>query len=201
MDTTGYLRLLGRKAHLQSPYNTGQATFGDGPGEIGYQQLGDYTLDLDLVTNVVRRTNGESVIEASDAASIASYGKRDQTQAAEVKSQYLTPTAEYDLAAFRLAHYTQPVAYVDRLKIMPRTDPSTLWPIALGRGITDRVTFNRRPQGVGSAISKEVIIEGVSHTIGPKKWEVEFAIDAIDAPRYFLFDSTTWGSADWRFAA
>lgn len=203
VDHAGTLRLLGRDEHLISPYSTSQFTLGDGGGsEIGYVESGAYVYDWDLIANVVRRVNGESTIEARDAASIASYGKRDQSDPAEVESEYLSLAFEGALAEFRVAHYAQPVAHIDGVTIMPRSNPSAAWPHALGRELGDRATFKRRPQDVGSAISRDVIIEGIQHEIRPgKHWATTFRIDAIDAQLYFLFDSTLWDATDWRFAA
>jgi hypothetical protein len=201
MSEAGVLTLLGRNEHLVEPYITSQATFGDGAGEIGYTEMGDWTLDWSLLTNVVRRTNGESTVIASDAASIATYGRRDQTDVAEVESHYATQEFDQQLAAYRLEHYSEPVPHVEGLRILPRKEPATMWPIALGVGLNERVTFKRRPQDVGNPISREVVVEGVSHSLSAKRWETEFSIDAIGAQRYFLFDDTVWGEEEWRFAA
>ena len=38
----------------------------------------------------------------------------------------------------------------------------------------NRITVNRRPQGVGSAISQERAIEGVAHEITPENWVTTF---------------------------
>lgn len=197
----GTLTLLGRDEHLTAPYDTSQATFGDQAGQLGYHEHGPLTQDWDLVTNVVRRVNGESTVVASDATSIATYGTRDTSDAAEVESLYLTLDAEYDLANYRLAHYSEPVDYIEGLTILGRSAPDDLWPQVLGRELSDRITFARTPQGVGSPIETDTIVEGITHEIGPKRWVTRFAIDAIAAQRYFLFDDTGWDAEEWRFAA
>lgn len=212
VEKDGTLRLLGRGEQLAGAYLISQATFGDGPGELGYKSMGDYGLDLALVTNVVRRSNTgtvsgnpqepqETIITASDPASISAYKKRDQTDIAEVTSLYRHTNIEADLAEFRVNRFAQPIPHIDKLTIQGGSNPVGLWPQALGRELGDRITFVRRPQKIGPAINTEVIIEGIEHTISPGRWDTSFSIDAIGAKRYFMFDNTLWDAPDWRFSA
>lgn len=197
--TDGKLWIMGKQEHAQV-HKLSQGTFGDGPGELGYVEMGDYAIDANTIENIIRRRwksnydDRESVIEVSAPANRQRIG-------AEIESQFLSPEAEYDLATYRLAHTSVPTPYVEGLKIPPRKDPNTLFPQVLGRELGDRVTWKRRPQGIGNPISREVIIEGISHSFAPKRWDTDFFIDATDAQRYFLFDYTLWDSGDWRFIA
>lgn len=173
----GYLRLLGRVEHTVAPYNTSQVTFGEGGGEIHYTRIGDYNLSLEAVYNIIKRTNGDTTVRVFDAASVAAYRPRTF----EVRSLYRTLDYEGILALYRLALYSQPLPYVGEVTINPRDNPTNAWLHALGRDIADRVTYVRRPQHVGSAISRQVFIEGIRHTIRPKSWITTFSIDAIGA--------------------
>lgn len=199
----GTLTLLGRNEHLVSPYSVSQGTFGDAVGQLHYSNMGNYALDYLTIANVVNRWNDGpfipdgSVITATDTVSTAKYSVRS----VDIHSLFTLVTPENDLAYFHLAHYANPVPYIEGLEIIPRNDPANLWPQVLGRDLGDRITFERRPQNVGTAISTETIIEGVTHDIAPKSWVTRFMIDATYAQRYFLFDSTLWDATDWRFAA
>lgn len=209
IQKNGTIQFLERNTLITGGYATSQGTFGDGPGELGYAELGNYTRDWDLVTNLVRRrryddrgTGGGGVTETVvvDQASVTKHGLRDQTAVADVESLYRNPTVEYDLAAWRLAHYSKPIPHIDTLMVRPSAAPDDLWPQVLGRELGERITVTRRPQGVGAPMTAEVIIEGIEHDIGPKRWVTVFSIDAIAAQRYFRFDYTLWDSEGWRFS-
>lgn len=196
----GKIRLLSRNEHVEGIYAASAAELTDVPGGLGYRGIGRYGEDWDTMANVVRRINGESTIVASDQASIDAYGLHDRSAAAEVESLFATTERDFDLAAFRLAHYSKPATFVDGLELAPRAN-AALWPHVLGLDLGRRITFRRTPQGVGSALVHETIIEGIEHDIGPKKWTTKYSVDASGAQRYFRFDNTLWDAADWRFTA
>ena len=195
----GKLRIITREYRDSSPFADSKATFGDGAGELGYVGMDGYSLDTELVTNIVRRYNLDAVTMATDNASIATYGTRDQTEQAEVESLLLDPSLDFDLAQYRLIHLKDALPTLDDLVLMPAKSPATHWPQALGRELAERITLIRRPQNVGLPIQREMIIEGIEHDIAPKKWTTTFNIDATNALRFFQFNNTVWGSPDWRF--
>lgn len=202
VQSDGKLRILGRRQRDAQGYADSKATFGDAPGELRYVGMDGYTLDTELVTNIVRREGWNTTTTAIDQPSIDKYGPRDNTPVSTVKSLLTDPMPfDYDLAKYRLAHFKEAIPMVDDLVISPRNDPANLWPQILQREISERITLRRRPQNVGSVIEKEMIIEGVEHDIAPKKWLVTWHIDAINALRFFTFDNTLWDSPDWRFTA
>lgn len=201
VQSDGKLRFLGRAQRDSWNYAISSATFGDAVGELGYIGMDGYSLDTELVTNIVRREGFSTTTTASDAASIAKYGPRDNaTEISQVKSLLLDPSLDYDLAKYRLAHYKEAIPTVDDLVISPRGVP-TLWAQVLQRELTDKITLRRRPQNVGAVIEKEMIIEGIEHDIAPKRWIATWHIDAINALRFFAFDNTLWDALDWRFGA
>lgn len=202
IQADGKLRFLGRFQRDANGYATSRATFGDIPGELRYVGMDGYSLDTELVTNIVRREGFSTTTTAIDQPSIDKYGPRDNTPVAQVRSLLLDPLPlDYDLAKYRLAHFKEAIAIVGDLVIEPRGDPANLWSQVLQREISERITLRRRPQNVGAVIEKEMIIEGIEHTIAPKKWTVTWHIDAINALRFFTFDNTLWDSPDWRFGA
>lgn len=202
VERDGTFRIIGRSEHASAPYTTSQGTFGDGPGELPYVEMGDYALDATQVENVVNRlyvdADGlEYRITAVDAPSLAA-GQRARS-GDEITSEYAFPNYEWTLAALRAAKHAPMTPVVEGLKISPRKNPDALFPQVLGRELGDRLTWKRRPQEVGAAISRDVILEGVSHNFGPKHWETTFLIDSTDAFGYFHFDETNWDADDWRF--
>ena len=198
----GIVRILSRNAHNSAPYTVSQGVLGDGIGELGYIEMGDYAYDSATTENVVRRIwidadGREYETVAYDAASLAA-GQRKR-EGDPITSEYNNPDYEYMLAYLRATKLARPTPSVEGLKISPRKSPATLFPQVLGRELGDRMTWTRRPQNVGAAISRDVIVEGVSHDFAPKHWETTFLIDATDAFGYFLFDVTNWDADDWRF--
>jgi hypothetical protein len=61
--------------------------------------------------------------------------------------------------------------------------------------IGTRITVKRRPQGVGSVISKELIIEGISHDIDVSSWVTTYNLSPAPLP-YLILDDTTFGVMD-----
>lgn len=202
VQADGKLRFLGRFQKAAHDYALSRGTFGDIPGELRYVAMDGSSLDTELVTNIVHREGHSQTTVATDPASIAKYGPRDNaTEISRVRSLLLDPTTDYDLAQYRIAHYKEAIPVVDDLKLSPRTDPDNLWPQVLERELSERITLRRRPQNVGAVIEKEMIVEGIEHEIGPKKWIVTWHIDAINALRFFTFNNTLWDDPDWRFIA
>lgn len=200
VQADGKLRFLGRYQKASHDYAVSKGTFGDAPGELGYVGMDGYSLDTELVTNIVRRERYNGTVTAVDQPSITKYGPRDgATQISQVKSLLLDSEGDYDLAKYRLAHYKEAISTVDDLVISARKDPINLWPQILQRELSERITLRRRPQSVGAVIEKEMIVEGVEHDILPKRWITTWHIDAIDALRFFAFDYTLWDASDWRF--
>lgn len=196
----GTFKQFDRDDHLEAPYTVAQATLGDGPGEIPYVGLGDYALDLDTVENVVHRRwwtvfkEAAFLIEASNVPA-----GQSRRAGAEIESLYSSPDSEYSLAMFRIAKRGTPTPYIEGLKVLPRDDPDVMFPVVLGLELGDRIAWKRRPQGIGPAIERDAIVEGVNHSLGPLKWETTFLVDSSDATKFFLFDITEWDSPDWRF--
>jgi hypothetical protein len=84
---------------------------------------------------------------------------------------------------------------IESLEIKPRTDAANLFPKALAYDVGTRITVKRRPQGVGSPISKDLLIEGVSHDIGPDSWNTRWNLSPVPIAA-FILDSATLGILD-----
>jgi len=100
-----------------------------------------------------------------------------------------------DIANARLSAYAQPKLRVEQLTFTPRQSPAALYPVAIGVEIGTRITINRRPQSVGAVISKQVIVEGISHTITPDGWQTVFSLSPVFVAT-FILDSATFGVLD-----
>lgn len=106
----------------------------------------------------VSYTGGE--VTVADAASVAAYGPRDHT----ISTALSTANAARNLAEAVLYQFSYPRLIVKSLELNPAAD-ERLWLPCLDLQIGDRVTVRRHPQSVGTAISVDVIVEGVSAQI------------------------------------
>lgn len=124
--------------------------------------------DEDLRNSVtVSRLEGVAQ-HAEDAASIAAYQRASYT----VEGLYHDDDAlSRGAAEWIVAEYANPKDRVDKVTVMPGADPDNLWPAVLGRELTDRVQLTETPQNTGDPWTKTLVVEGITHTFGPKAWE------------------------------
>lgn len=125
------------------------------------------------VRNVVTVTRqGGVAITAIDRTSIGTYRVRSY----ELSTLASTDADSATTAARLLTRYAQPSQRYSSMTVTPDPDPANLFPQVLGRQIGDRVTVVRTPQDVGQAVVKEVIVEGISHTLDESSWTTDFAL-------------------------
>lgn len=199
LTADGKVKYVGRNDMITGDYIVSQATFGDAIDELGYTRMGGYRKSDDTVRNIVRRQReGGAEVVATDAASRAQYGPKTESTSG---TQETTDVEAFDRASYRLAHVKDAVSYVSSLELEPRGDPAAMFPVLLAQELGYRITLTRRPQNVGDAIIQDTTVQGIEHTIAPKKWQTRLYIDPLAAQLYFLFDDTLWDADDWRFAA
>lgn len=194
----GTVTFLDRHApFLNTQSTTSQGTFGDGAGELRYSDIVLPDED-DQIRNDVRvrfaaansQRASESEVGVEDADSIAEFFRHSY----ERSVLYTDPVEAQNLAEYILNRFKEPFVRVDALKLTPLRDPSGLIPQAAGREIGDRVTVKRRPQGVGSAITVEALIEGVSHQFPlGAAWSTTFNLSPADTQPYLILDSADAG--------
>lgn len=143
------------------------------------------------------RTNGGTMQEVKDTASIA---------------KYLFPRT-YSRADLILQNdsdclnWAQWVLYVSRggedrfetLAVDPAADPANLWPQVLGRDIGDRIQARTRPAGVAAPVTKNLFISGITHAwdTASSAWLTTWTL--MDASKYGSFltlDNATLGRLD-----
>jgi hypothetical protein len=160
-----------------------QAVFGDGAGELPYQDLAISNDDATLFNKVRITRAGGAEQTASDATSIAVYRERTFE-----RSDLLLETdgAALTYAQAILARTAEPELRFESLGVDPRRDPGALYPHALGRELGDRITIVRRPPGGGQPITRDVWIRGIEHAFEPMAWRTTWtfqaAIDGLAPP-------------------
>lgn len=158
---------------------TSQATFGDTAGELPYA-VTSLDVSKQLVRNRSRaaRATG-AVIESKDASSIAAFGELFEDLGTVIVAE---DTAVQNLTTWRTDQFAAANPRIPAITVKPRRSPTLLWPQVLGRKIGERITVKRRPQGVGSAIDLQFIIEGVQHRASKDKdWETVWYLAPVPA--------------------
>ena len=191
-DRSGLVKFISHnEMAVNSTFNTSQRTFGDGTGELPYLDL-EFTYNDHLIfnrSNVARREGATAVID--DTTSQGQYFIRTDSQSGLIND---TNEQVDDIARVRVATYKQPQLRIDQMRFSPRRLPS-MYAATITDDIGTRITVKRRPQGVGSVISKELIVEGISHDIGISSWVTTYNLSP--APLAFLIlDNLVYGVID-----
>jgi hypothetical protein len=191
-DRSGLVKFISHDSMATtSTFNTSQRTFGDGTGELPYLDL-EFTYNDQLIFNraIVARREGATAV-VNDTTSQGQYFIRTDSQSGLIND---TDQAMTDIANVRIATYKQPQLRIEQMRFSPRRLPS-MYAATITDDIGTRITVKRRPQGVGSVISKELIVEGISHDIGISSWVTTYNLSP--APLAFLIlDNLVYGVMD-----
>lgn len=183
----GKLKFRERHAALKSPYNTSQATFGDGGGaEIPYSTITLSYDDLDIYNEVRVQRRGGVLASVRDSPSKTKYGTRTLLKTIYIESDLET----YDAADWYLQHFKDPALRVESIGFVV-TDNQTHADAIFSREIGDRVTIKRRPPGGGAAITQDAHIEGIDHSyqVSSKLWVVVWRLSPADQGYWLLDDA------------
>lgn len=196
VDGTGQVTFRNRHAMLlEDRSNTSQVTFGDGGGtELSYADLG-ISYDWSTIANLAQvAIVGGTVQTAEDAASRSQY----LTHTFNRSDLLLETDAEAaDYAGWIVGQSATPELRFDTITVQPRRDETVLFPQVLGRRFGDRITIIRRPPGGGSAISRDVIIRGVTHEITTGlAWRTVWTLQSAAKYAYLVLDDAILGVLD-----
>jgi len=191
-DRSGLVKFISHDSMATtSTFNTSQRTFGDGTGELPYLDL-EFTYNDQLIFNrtIVARREGATAV-VNDTTSQGEYFIRTDSQSGLIND---TDDAITDIARVRLATYKEPQLRIEQMRFSPRRLTS-MYATTITDDIGTRITVNRRPQDVGSVISKELIIEGITHDIGTSSWVTTYNLSPAPLP-FLVLDNTTYGVLD-----
>lgn len=191
----GRVTLIGRgDSWSEVVYRTSNATFSDDGVGLPYRAVeGEmFTLDDDRIVNEARvRPFGGSEQVASDATSQTAYQLRSVSESSlEEDLSAIKGRAEYLVSVGK-----NPAMRVPSITIKPESAPAALYPILLGAELGYRYTVERLPQGVGSAISKEVHLEAVeiAGTPGDVTFTWQLSPAELD---FWIWGTSTWETGD-----
>ena len=176
---------------------TSNATFGDSGSEFRYADLvTDGGQQFIFNTIIAQRTGGANQIR-EDATSQGKYFERTYS----VTGLQSSDDADVGYVAdWRLATHKDVIQRVTRLQLLPRRDPTNLFPQALGRDIGERVTIKRRPQGVGTALTYTPLVEGIDDTFDANwTWATTWYLSSADsnsAVQPLILDDAVYGLLD-----
>lgn len=187
VEADGDLRFRDRNTlWTASRTRTSQATFGDAIGELRFAELEPDQVEVSDVRNriTINWNPRNRTVVKSDPASIIDWGIREETLE-------LSMTVENDAeryATFLLSQFSDPKFSFGAITIVPRADPSTLWPQVLGRQLGDRITVKLTPSGGGERIVREVFIRSIEHQVRPGlDWTTTFGLQNAEAwPDVFI---------------
>lgn len=163
------------------------ATFGDDPNdatELPYRSI-QPEFSEELIRNDVTVSRSEGTAQnVKDQTSIDEYQKKSFTLDGLLHDN---DDHSQDMAEFILSEYSQPVQRISALVLgTPQVGKeSLLYPQMLGRELTDRITTIDRPPGGGDPNEGIYVIEGISHSFGPKYWETSFNLSPAFAGAFW----------------
>lgn len=191
----GALTFLDRYYHqLVTEGTMSQATFSDDGTDNLYSAIA-FDYDDRLVYNRVRGSrSGGSTIEVSDQTSIDTYG--EQVDSSLDGIDLTDDDSLRGLLELRLDRYKDPQLRTRPVEVrLPRLTAAQQADV-LALELGHRVTIERTPQGVGSAITQETVVEGISHRVTGDQWAVVFTLSPVDTREYFILDSSLLDGSD-----
>lgn len=188
----GVLKFRNRHAMLATPYTVSQNTWGDSGSELRYRDITPDEDDSEIRNEIVASREGGGTYTVSDQDSIDRYGLHSD----EITGLMLIDDNEVvSRANWRLDHYKDPFLRFTSMEIRPAREPATLMPAVLEAELGDRQTVKRRPQGVGSAISQDVHLEGIKESVSAtdQTWITNFELSPAETRTYWIVGDATYG--------
>jgi hypothetical protein len=176
---------------------TVSVAFSDTPSgaELDYVDVVIDANSADAIRTSVSASYGtDGYLFSEDAAARAAYGpEREPLSVPTIDSA----TTARGLTAYKLRTMKDPQTRIVELVHTPRILNATSWPKILGLMVGARITVERHPQAVGTAIVKTLIVQGIEHRIDSVWWETRLylspAIDSATTAPYLIVGDATYG--------
>lgn len=169
VDDLGVLQIYGRDDVFNKVRsNTSQMTFTDSGVGVDYD-AGSVRLDFNadqVRNNLTFSASNGGEVNVTDATSVTNFGN-----AAEKVDTFLRSATDATTAGQRLVTvYKNPQVKVEPFMVKGQQDSAYNWPRLLALELLDKVTFKRTPS-VGSAVSKDLLVQSIEHRITPGEWQ------------------------------
>lgn len=149
----------------------------------------DYDPTYVYSQSILSRPGGPAPITRINAQAQADYGQR-------VLSATLNVTNDFDLnqaGVYLESRYSNPRLRIEKVTIDPSSNPS-LWPLALGLEISQRLTVKRRTAS-GAVLSADYYVESIDHEIKsePRAWTVSIQLSPVFVSAVWILGNSTSG--------
>lgn len=170
------------------PYSV--ATFADDGSALDFQLEGFTTsIDRDMLHNTVTgaMADGPNVV-VSDPSSIGRYGPRG-FDIGTIRAT--SPGAVSEIAERHLDKYKVPKERFKQIKLRPQGDID-IWDVMSTLVVSAKVTITL------DGDTKDYLIEGVNHALGPKFWETTLSVTEAPIDDFWRWGNSTFGvSTKW----
>jgi hypothetical protein len=190
----GIVTLQPRQYDLE--FGAAAYTFGDNAPDLPYSELTPASGVRTIMNRAsVPGPSGE-LAEYEDSTSITDYG----VSARSLPTMASTRAEDaYHYAAWVVQQRKNPTTRFVQMRVNVRRSLTTLVAASTSE-LGTKLTVKRTPQGVGTAISKDVFIEGVTHTISPDNWVTEFLLSPAPVDTGLArWGTGTWDTDSWGF--
>jgi hypothetical protein len=172
---------------------TSNGTLADS-GSLAYSEVPIDSNLIDLIRNAIYVGTAEgATISAIDVESVTLFDEQEDSVSTELSH----PVAAYNLGLSRLRRFADPVSRIPQVQLKPHGASDARYPIVFGAELGWRFLVNRTPQAVGSAISKKVTVEGITHTISGAQWISDLflapAVTSYTEQPWFVVGDATYG--------
>ncbi len=198
VDAAGVVQVQGRSADIKdlTVNATSQATLADS-GSLAYTDLTVDANELELLRNTIYlSTNGGNVV-VYDNESRTLFDERSESITVLLDDA----TAAKNLGLWRTLQFSDPATRITSVTLKPHGASDTRYTTCFTVDLGWRVTIQRTPQGIGSAISKVCTVEGIQHRVterGP--WETTLylapAVDNYTTHNWWVLGDSTYGKLD-----
>lgn len=178
----------GSWARTASNSITSQATFSDSgvAGTVPFSAVGSIVYSDEFMANriTVTTVDGQG-FTADNTTSQTAYGIKSRN----VDTLLISSSDAQTLASILLGQHGVPELRIDNWTVLPQTSGAVSFPKVLQLQLMDRITFEIKPNNVGTRISQTMLIESFAHNFTPDTWSTTY-IGSPTLSAWILEDAT-----------
>ena len=178
----------GSWARTASNSITSQATFSDSgvAGTVPFSAVGSIVYSDEFMANRVTVTTVDGQgFTADNTTSQTAYGIKSRT----VDTLLVSSSDAQTLASILLGEHGIPELRIDNWTVLPQTSGAVSFPKVLQLQLMDRITFEIKPNNVGTRISQTMLVESFGHSFTPDTWSTTY-IGSPTLSAWILGDAT-----------
>jgi hypothetical protein len=194
VNSAGVLAPQGRTADMAdlAVNITSNGTLADS-GSLAYTEVPIDSNNVDLIRNAIYVSIDGATIPVTDDASITLFDEQEESISANLDQ----PHAARSLGLSRLRRFADPTSRIPSVQLRPRSASDARYTLVFGAELGWRLVAQRTPQGIGSAISKNVAVEGITHSIDGAQWITDLylapAVTSYTEQPWFIVGDVVYG--------